>query len=346
MNNGGVDTRRLRILLELHRRGSMRAVADEMDITTSTVSQQVAALAKEVGATLVEPDGRNVRLTPAGRRLADHSVAILAAVDAARLDLDPGAEPAGTVRVSGFATAIRRSLLPLIADLQKTHPRVRVSVLEHEPVEQFALLAADDVDLALTYDFTLAPAIFDATLVAQPLFTVPWSLGVPADAPDDADLTGRDWIVNSRNPTEQDVVRTVGSMGGFTPRFVHQADSLVLLQDLIVAGLGVGLLPADRPPRPGVRLVRLNGPEVLMRAWAVARRGREAWPPLALLLSRLGAATPHPGGAPPSPGGTTPHPGQAPPSPGGTTPHSGEGPPSPGGGTTPPRPGTARHRPG
>ena len=42
---------------------------------------------------------------------------ILAAVDAARLDLDPDAEPAGTVRVAGFATAIRRSLLPVVADL-------------------------------------------------------------------------------------------------------------------------------------------------------------------------------------------------------------------------------------
>ncbi|WP_285686962.1 LysR family transcriptional regulator [Actinoplanes sp. NBRC 103695] len=287
-----MDTRRLRILLELSRRGSMRAVADEMDITTSTVSQQIAALAGEVGATLIEPVGRNVRLTPAGRRLADHSVAILAAVDAARLDLDPGAEPAGTVRVSGFATAIRRALLPLIADLHQTHPRVRVSVLEHEPVEQFALLAADDIDLALMYDFTLAPATFDASLVAHPMFTVPWSLGVPADTPDGADLTGRDWIVNSRNPSEQDVVRMIGAVAGFTPRFVHQADSLALLQDLIVAGLGVGLLPADRPPQAGVRLVRLNGPEVLLRAWAVARRGREAWPPLALLLSRLGRGDP------------------------------------------------------
>jgi len=59
-----VDPRRLRILLELARLGSMRAVADEMHITTSTVSQQLAVLATEAGATLIEPDGRRVR--PAG----------------------------------------------------------------------------------------------------------------------------------------------------------------------------------------------------------------------------------------------------------------------------------------
>ena len=78
-----------------------------MHVTTSTVSQQIAALAREAGTPLVEPDGRRVRLTPAGRRLADHAVTILAAVDAARLDLDPAAEPTGTVRVAAFATAFR-----------------------------------------------------------------------------------------------------------------------------------------------------------------------------------------------------------------------------------------------
>ena len=102
-----MDVRRLHLLLELSRLGSMRAVADTHGLTTSTVSQQIAALAREVDAALIEPDGRRVRLTPAGLRLADHAVTILAAVDAARLDLDPDAEPAGTLRIGGFATAIR-----------------------------------------------------------------------------------------------------------------------------------------------------------------------------------------------------------------------------------------------
>ena len=78
-----LDPHRLRLLLELSRRGSMRAVADELGYTTSTVSQQLAVLAREAGATLIEPDGRRVRLTPAGHRLADHAVTILAALEAA-----------------------------------------------------------------------------------------------------------------------------------------------------------------------------------------------------------------------------------------------------------------------
>src|SRR3954449_2419054 len=124
MNNLSVDTRRLQLLLSLSRLGSMRAVAETHHLTTSTVSQQIAALAKDTGVALIEPEGRRVRLTPAGRRLADHAVTILAAVDTARLDLDPDAEPAGTVRVGGFATGIRVSLLPIVADLAEKYPKV------------------------------------------------------------------------------------------------------------------------------------------------------------------------------------------------------------------------------
>src|SRR5213592_1377676 len=117
-----VDPRRLELLLELSRLGSMRAVAETMHVTTSTVSQQIAVLAREAGAPLLEPDGRRVRLTPAGRRLADHAVTVLAALEAARADLDPTAAPRGEVRVAAFATAVRRSLLPVSRVLLAEHP--------------------------------------------------------------------------------------------------------------------------------------------------------------------------------------------------------------------------------
>jgi DNA-binding transcriptional LysR family regulator len=284
-----METRRLRLLVELSRLGSMRAVADELHLTTSTVSQQLAVLAREAGTPLVEPSGRRVRLTPAGTRLAAHGVTILAAVEAARLDLDPDAEPAGALKVAGFATAIRRSLLPIAATLATTHPSVRLLLHEHEPDEAYELLTTDAMDLALTYDYNLAPAAFDPALEAVPLWTVPWGLAVPRDAPATgfAGFAGADWIVNSRNTADEDVVRTVASLEGFTPRIVHRADSLDLVQDMIIAGLGVGLLPLDAATLPGVRLLPLA--DVRLRSYAVTRRGRAGWPALALVLRLLAA---------------------------------------------------------
>jgi DNA-binding transcriptional LysR family regulator len=290
-----MDLRRLELLLHLSRAGSMREVADDLGVTTSTVSQQIAALAREVRTPLLEHVGRGVKLTPAGQRLAAHAVTILAAVEAARLDLDPAAEPAGTVRVAGFATAVRRSLLPLVADLSLSHPDVRLWIHEHEPLEALALLTRDEVDLALTYDYDLAPAIADRTLDVTPLWSVGWGLGVPSAEPaPDGDAAAvfdryrdREWIVNSRNTADEGVVRTLASMAGFVPRVTHRADSLDLVQDLIRAHLGVGLLPVDEPTLPQIVVLPLRNPVVSLRAYAVVRRGRSMWPPLALVLQAL-----------------------------------------------------------
>ena len=251
-----METRRLQFLVELSRLGSMRAVAEVTGATTSTVSQQIAVLAREMDAALIEPDGRRVRLTPAGRRLAEHAVAILAAVETAHLDLSPGAEPSGTVRVAGFATAIRSFLLPIVADLAVSHPRVHILIREHEPAEALELLANDEADLALVYDYNLAPAIENPAARATPLWTTRWGLGVPAHTPDCAGTAlevfarfgAHDWIGNSRNTADETVIRTLGSIAGFTPRITHQADSLGLVQEMITAGLGVALLPLNLDP--------------------------------------------------------------------------------------------------
>jgi DNA-binding transcriptional LysR family regulator len=291
-----MDFRRLTLLLALARHGSMRAAADELGYTTSTVSQQLAVLSREAGATLIEREGRGVRLTPAGRRLAEHAATILAAVEAARADLDPDAEAAGTVRVASFSSAIRRSLLPIATLLAADQPAVRLRIHEHEPAGALTLLAADGVDLALVYDYDLAPAPVPSPFDATPLWSVAWSLGVPAGAAPPADddapaaflsFADAPWIVNSRGTADEQVVRVIASLAGFEPEIAHRADSLELVEDLILAGLGVGLLPAGRPRADGVRLLPLRDPGVMLRAYAATRRGRENWPPLALVTRLL-----------------------------------------------------------
>lgn len=310
-----METRRLRMLVELSRLESMRAVADRLGTTTSTVSQQIAALAGEMGTALIEPHGRRVRLTPAGRRLAEHAVTILAAVEAARHDLAPGGEPSGTLRVAGFATAIRAHLLPVVTALATDHPGLHVLIREHEPAEALQLLAEDATDLALTYDYNLAPGTENPAMHATALWTARWGLGIPAQADVRGGMTtlevftrfaGHDWIVNSRNTADETVIRTLASMAGFTPRVTHQVDSLDLVQGMITAGLGVGLLPVGTLTYPTVRLLPLTSPDVELRAYAVTHLGRLDWPPLALvtdLLHQRSAAGQRPGPTADAPAG-------------------------------------------
>lgn len=295
-----MDTRRLQYLYELARMGSMRAVADVLGTTTSTVSQQIAQLSKEAGVHLLEPDGRGVRLTPAGRRLSEHARIILDAVNAATLDLDPDAEPSGTLRVAGFATAIRTTLMPIIKAFSQDYPAVRIVVLEHEPAEALSQLAADDIDLALTYDYNLAPDAVGPEVQSLLLWSTAWGLGVPTEQAQrlqSADLReastvlaafgDRDWIGNSRNIADETVLRLLSSMAGFTPAMRHQADSLDLVEDLILAGLGVGLLPENRPKKAGITILPLRNPDLQLRAFARIRAGRGTWPALALLHRKI-----------------------------------------------------------
>ena len=48
-------------------------------------------------------------------------------------------------------------MLPIVSEFAVTHPRVEVAVSEYEPLEAFELLVDDDLDLAITYDYNLAP---------------------------------------------------------------------------------------------------------------------------------------------------------------------------------------------
>ena len=67
--------------------------------------------------------------------------------------------------MGGFATGIRVSLLPIIAELAERFPKLEFVISGFEPIEAFALLTNDDLELALTYDYNLAPASLGPVLV-------------------------------------------------------------------------------------------------------------------------------------------------------------------------------------
>ena len=57
-----------------------------------------------------------------------------------------------------------------------------------------------------------------------------------------AAYAAHDWIGNSRNPADEQVLRLLASMAGTRLHVTHEADSLDLVDELVLAGLGVGLL--------------------------------------------------------------------------------------------------------
>ena len=153
----------------------------------------------------------------------------------------------------------------------------------------------DDLDLALTYDYNLAPAspgpaAGDRRAVVGSVGTRRARRSLRTAGRRSPTYADRTWIVNSRNTADEDAVRTLASLAGFVPRIAHEIDSLELVEDLIVAGYGVGLLPIGRPTDRGVKVLPLSDPKVMLTAYAVTRRGRATWPPLRAVLDRTAAA--------------------------------------------------------
>ncbi|MFD1938404.1 MULTISPECIES: LysR family transcriptional regulator [Nonomuraea] len=286
-----MDTRLLRVLVELQRLGTLRAVAAATGYGTSAVSQQLAALEREVGKPLVEPEGRRLRLTPAGRRLAEHGRRILAAVAEAHAALDPQAEPSGVLRIAAYAGAISRDLLPVARRLAHSHPALRPQLHEHEPDEVLKLLDEGLIDLGFVYDYNLVP--WTCNDPSRLLCETPLVLAVPASehVPGAADFrealtvhARSPWVLNSRGQADDELVARVCALAGFTPVVVHRADSLELVLDIVAAELGVALVPEFIREREGVVFVPLAGLDVRRRMYAVTRPGGWDWPGVRLVV--------------------------------------------------------------
>src|SRR5690349_18417886 len=129
-----LDLRRLRLLRELARRGTIAAVAEALSYSPSAVSQQLAALEKETGVPLLEPAGRRVRLTAAAELLVTHTEVLFEEVERAEAALAQslGAN-VGTLRVAAFQTAVLTLVPNALTRLERDHPGLRVEVTELEP---------------------------------------------------------------------------------------------------------------------------------------------------------------------------------------------------------------------
>lgn len=143
-------TSRLRAFVHLAECGSVRAAAEALVVTESSVSAAVTALAKDVGVALIERNGRGIRLTAAGRRYAGYARTILGlydeAIAAARSEADP---QHGTIRLGAVTTAGEHVLPGLLATFRDEHPQIdlRLEVGARDAV--WPLLVHHEVDLVV-----------------------------------------------------------------------------------------------------------------------------------------------------------------------------------------------------
>jgi DNA-binding transcriptional LysR family regulator len=242
---------RLHVLLEVVSRGSFSAAAEALSYTQSAVSQAIARLEAETGATLVVRDRRGVRATAAGETLIEHAEVILAQVHAAEDALAAvlGVR-AGRLRVASFPSA-GASLMPsAVARFRELYPEVALTLAEGEPEEIAPRLRAGEFDLALLFEFPGALERPDAGVRSVALLEDPMYVALHADHPlaaeptlSLADLRSEQWVQTSAtSPCARHVVRSCLA-AGFEPRVTFESDDYETVQGLVAAGVGVALIP-------------------------------------------------------------------------------------------------------
>jgi DNA-binding transcriptional LysR family regulator len=295
-----LDLRRLRLLRELHERGTIAAVADALQFTPSAVSQQLAMLERETGIRLLERSGRGVRLTDPALVLVGHAEALLERAARAEADL---AAAAGTVtgraRIASFQSASLRLALPAMQALRRAAPSLRCELIEAEPEDALPALALGDLDLVLGDEWQFNPWRLQPALQRHELLRDPVGVFLPArhpaarrhrDAVPLVDLAGEAWA--SAPPGmgwEEMTLRACREYGGFEPDIRHRTNDAFLALALVARGLAValmpGLVPADR--QPGVKGRRIAEGTLTRSVFAVTRASDAARPSTRALLAAV-----------------------------------------------------------
>jgi DNA-binding transcriptional LysR family regulator len=295
-----LDLRRLRLLRELHERGTIAAVADALQFTPSAISQQLAMLERETGVTLLERAGRGVRLTDPALVLVGHAEVLLA--EAARAEADLAAavgSVTGRARIASFQSAARRLAIPAMAQLAVEAPGLRCELVGGEPEDMLPALALGDVDLVVGDEWEHAPWRMPPGLVSHQLVLDEVVLILPADHPAArrrrravpmTELAAAPWITGPRGLGWDELTeRLCRERGRFTPQVRHRMNDGIVAAALVADGLGVALMPELALPGDDPRIVvrSVAGTPPTRRVAAVTRTSDAARPSTQAVLAAV-----------------------------------------------------------
>jgi DNA-binding transcriptional LysR family regulator len=246
-----LDLRRLSLLREVHRRGTLHAVARALSYSPSTISQQLAQLEIEAGVALLERSGRRVQLTPQGELLVDGASRLLDEMErletalAASLTESPGESLRGTVRLAVFQSAALAIVPRALSLLEAEHPSLRVEVTQREPESALDEVWAREFDLVIAEQYPAHAAPLRRELDRVPLHRDSLRLGVERGSRVRSllDAAEAPWVMEPRGTASRHWAEQQCRLAGFEPDVRFETADLQAHVRLIEAGHAVALLP-------------------------------------------------------------------------------------------------------
>jgi molybdate transport repressor ModE-like protein len=237
-----LDLTRLRVLVAVARTGSVTAAARELHYSQPSVSHHLARLETETGAKLLQRAGRGVRLTEAGRQLAERGAEILGRLEAAETELAAHVGlRQGRVRLAAFPSALGTFVPAAAARLAAGHPGLELRLIEAEPPEAVRMLRAGHIDVAVIFRYDDSVPEDDGIEMHRLLEDPTYLVAAESPTTELAAYANAPWIAGCdrcRMHLLELCART-----GFEPSIAFTTDDFVAVQAMVAAGLGVTTLP-------------------------------------------------------------------------------------------------------
>lgn len=245
-----LDVRRLRLLRELKIRGTLAEVADALNYSPSSVSQQLTLLEKEVGVELLRKTGRRVQLTPQAEVLVAHTAELLEILEQAEADLAASLTTVtGTVRLAVFQSAALALMPDALAMMTRQYPEVRVEMVQREPETALHETWARDFDLVIAEQYPGHAAPRHPQLDRVKLTTDAIRLAVPPASPDRPAIRSLEdtaelaWVMEPHGAASRHWAEQACRSAGFEPDVRYETADLQAQIRLIESGNAVALMP-------------------------------------------------------------------------------------------------------
>ncbi|GGW29076.1 LysR family transcriptional regulator [Streptomyces xantholiticus] len=246
-----LDLGRLRALHAVSVHGTVGAAAAALGYTPSAVSQQIAKLERETRTTLLERQGRGIRLTEEATQLAATGQQLLALVEEAEVRLEERrGKPTGRLSIACFASASRGLMPHVLADLARRHPELDARLHEVDPHLSVDLVARGAIDLAVAHDWDIAPLPtppgVEQAVIGDDMCDVlvpACHLLADADSVRREDLKNERWITQPPGTVCHDWLLRTLRAAGCEPLIAHHSEEYHTQVALVAAGLGVALVP-------------------------------------------------------------------------------------------------------
>jgi LysR family transcriptional regulator, hydrogen peroxide-inducible genes activator len=285
-----MELHQLRYFVAAARSGTITRAAESLYLSQPSLSEQIRKLEREMGTALFERLGRRLALTAAGSAFLPHAERALFEVEEGRTRVR---EVLGLRRgrlAIGALPSVGVNLLPnVLAAFKRLHPGIEVLLREEDVSATFeSMVHAGELDMAVIRLPGTRPDLQYRLLLREPLVAMVPSSHHLADGRLIAvrELADEDFVATKAGHGLRELLLDTCRRAGFEPRIIVETGQLSVLQGLVLAGVGVALLPALAAGGEGPKLA-LDDPEAVRELAVCYRGGQPLSPPAAAFLDIL-----------------------------------------------------------